>query len=496
MLKLRYSHAEIKYYYEKIVSEAFRKYHNRELNRAIKTIEIAAKIQYNYNHLFADERLDKLLSSISEQKLSVHKKLQDSKKYLFYDAFGWENRGLTQQYIRAILKTECDILFIFENYSDKYGKQIFIELQNNPHVTIYKLDNTITKLQQIDILYTIISKFNPAKIFLHLAPWSATALVTICAFPMAIKYLINLTDHTFWLGSSLINYSLEFRRYGCSLSVSKRNILKNRLLLLPYYPIRKEEAFQGFPIDTTKKIVVFSGGSLYKTYSKDNYYFHLIKLLLDINPDIVFFYAGEGNTKPFVDFIIRNNYQNRIFLLGFREDINEIFKHTDIYLSTYPLAGGLMSQYAALNSIPILAYTKKTRAVESVICINKYIDISLTNEQDFVYEARKLVNDKNYRKEKGILFRNLMINEEQFNDEFNYILQNNSSLREISMVDIDYTTICNQYLYLINYREYHIEAFLLFAFRVKLFFYPKIIVNLCFYLLLKCKRIFCSIWRR
>lgn len=63
-----------------------------------------------------------------------------------------------------------------------------------------------------------------------------------------------------------------------------------------------------------------------------------------------------------------------VFLIGDRHDINEVFKHSDIFLNTYPIGGGLMTQYAAANSKPILSLGVKDE-------IDTYIVEEMVNQK-------------------------------------------------------------------------------------------------------------------
>ena len=60
-------------------------------------------------------------------------------------------------------------------------------------------------------------------------------------------------------------------------------------------------------------------------------------------------FLGNGDFSIFKKFIENNNFQNRFFYGNERKDIFEVFKHCYFYLNTYPLCGGLMTQYACVT---------------------------------------------------------------------------------------------------------------------------------------------------
>ena len=126
------------------------------------------------------------------------------------------------------------------------------------------------------------------------------------------------------------------------------------MLLLPYYPvINKNIDFGGFDFDTTGKRLVFSGGSIYKIQGSP-IFLEIVKHVLDKHDDAIFLYLGNGDCSYFDDFIKNNNFQGRFFYYPERNDIYGVLKHCDLYLNTYPLIGGLMTQYACVaGKLPI-----------------------------------------------------------------------------------------------------------------------------------------------
>lgn len=61
------------------------------------------------------------------------------------------------------------------------------------------------------------------------------------------RYLINPTDHAFWLGKSCLDFSIEFRDYGCNVSNKFRSIENNQIIKQIYYPILISSDFKGLP---------------------------------------------------------------------------------------------------------------------------------------------------------------------------------------------------------------------------------------------------------
>ena len=158
-----------------------------------------------------------------------------------------DNRGEIQQYLRALIACEGELLVIVEKYGKEAAATI-AEIKAYPKAKIYALQGDETDVESnAQKLYDKIVNFRPSKLFMHLRPESGFAITVFDALPEEIiNYQINLTDHAFWLGCKCLDYIFEFRPYGCTVSQEKRKIDKDKILLLPYYPILNHRDFQGF----------------------------------------------------------------------------------------------------------------------------------------------------------------------------------------------------------------------------------------------------------
>lgn len=64
-----------------------------------------------------------------------------------------------------------------------------------------------------------------------------------------------MTDHAFWLGRFAFDYCIEFRVYGYNISIQKRKIEKEKILMLPYYPVIRKEKYQGLPFPDSTRFI-------------------------------------------------------------------------------------------------------------------------------------------------------------------------------------------------------------------------------------------------
>ena len=136
----------------------------------------------------------------------------------------------------------------------------------------------------------------------------------------------------------------------------------------------------------------------------------------------------------------------RVYLIGDRRDVNEVVKHCDLYLNTYPLIGGLMSQYAAANSKPILTYGKEHKVEGVVNHFSNNVKTFFSIEELLAY-ARRCIDDENFRIEEGKKNKIGVMDEEKFNSIFCEIFNDKYvDYFHWDKMSIDYDVISNLYL--------------------------------------------------
>ena len=381
---------------------------------ALRLIELSAHLQYNYafNDSLYDKTLEDSLKLISDQLFKTETISANENTVLFYDFFGYDNRGLTQQYLRALKRLNKRIILVFENKSRHYKNEaILAEIEDYKDKNIYYLKGE-NRIEKCESLFKIVLEEKPKQVLLHLIPWDTIPYMVFHQIKGIERYQINLTDHTFWLGVDIIDINIEFRSYGLNLSEQLRNIPKHKNKILPYYPILSTTKFQGFDFDSNGKKIIFSGSTYYKVYGDNLEFFHTIHKLLKLDEDLIFLLAGSGNSDTITNFISENNLKEKIFLLGDRYDLYEVMKRVDYYISTFPFTGALMTQTAFATNIPIFAYVKADYLFNDLEDLF-YKSINFKNissvDELIISFSKHLKNDhvKNLKKES-------IINEEEF----------------------------------------------------------------------------------
>lgn len=477
---------KVQYVYNKLKKLSNKNLEKGNIEKALKYIKTSARVAYVFNIFFKDDEIEDKLKKISDCLLTNQINFMPiSGRFVFYDSFGFSNRGLVHQYLRALISWEVEFLYICGSNNKNNAGVILNEIIKYDKADVFFIDSSISKTEQIKTAHRKISEYKPEKAFLYFTPSDVNAIVTFFALPMVERFLINLTDHAFWLGLSCIDYSIEFRNFGCTVSQQKREIPEEKLLLQPFYPIVIPRGYAGLPkVITPEKIIIFSGGGYYKVYGDNNKFFYILKRLLDENSKVVILFAGSGDGRFFKKFINKNGYEKRLFLLGFRRDINEVFANCDIYLGTYPFAGGLMSQYAAINGKPILAYAPLGRTdikVEEFIFQNdNESNVTVTHHdlELFFIEAKKLIDNKEYRDKIGQSLKNGLISKEQFDSELYNLVISHKNIRKIDTVPVNYKKHTELYLEIENKYQDSFEVTLLSSLKFSsILLFPSILLK-------------------
>jgi len=159
-----------------------------------------------------------------------------------------------------------------------------------------------------------------------------------------------------------------------------------------------------------------------------------------------------------------------------------VFAHCDIYLSTYPFAGGLMAQYAAYYGKPVVAYSKDCSLINNVDCIlslksSEKIKITYNNLEDYYAEIAKLVGDKHYRAYKGNMLKNVLNTKGEFDISLKEYL-NEKKYLNFNIPDIDYKKENDWY---IDVNRAAVTDFVIVLFmRYKIlayFYFPKVLLK-------------------
>ena len=462
-------------------SRAEKSFDRKHYDGCLRFLKVAAHTAYTFYLGFTDAKIELLL-----QKLSAILQQKDCsvnpQRCVFFDTFSQDSQGLTMQYVDAIIAAGWEMLYITEfGLNDPRSVCLKKTLADYDKAKVVTIPSSKKGLSKAQAIYDTIIEYAPDKLFMHIHPNAVEAVTAFYALPKEItKYQINLTDHAYWVGAGCMDYIFEFREYGASLSVGKRGFDKSQILLLPYYPMMKQTSFCGFPQESEGKVIIFSGASYYKIIDDNDTFFRLNKAILDANPKAVTLFAGGGDRCLIDGLIVKHGLQGRFIPIGQRNDIFECYKHADIYLNSFPLFGGLMAQMAAHAGLPILSFARRDSGiVEEVVCQKKKERITFYDMNDLVDEATRLINDIDYRKERGKAMTLCVINKTEFNHSFIRCTSLNTNQYRINFendVELHYLNVEDKLKLVNQTKDYHYSIFLSLGF-VGLFICPKVMLE-------------------
>ena len=424
---------------------------------AMRYLGVCTNLAGQFNLQYTDDEIELLLKLIAEKTVKqVDDYEPEPDRWVLYDDF-CTTYVLGLQWLEAMALSGRELLYITTRNIDVESrhKNILdrVSEYENVKVEIIPQGNVFERSQW---LYNVLVGFKASKLVMHKRAIASVMDLVLPVLPGGmVSYVINLSDQTFWLGARTVDYCLEFRQFGASVSVQRRGLKREQLLMVPFYPADDRNAFAGFPPECTEdKVVFFSGGDFYKTLDDKRVYWKLIKNILDRYPQVVFLFATknipEGDSE--IQSFLKNNYfEGRFIYIGFRPDIYQVFAHCDIYMGTSPTSGSLMSQLAAINAKPILQFYEPGTPddeTEQAICINDTFEISFHDENGFMQEAERLIKDRNYRNRQGERLRQAMMQHGQFNELVSKTLETNRTQLPICEFEIDYQELDERWYYL------------------------------------------------
>lgn len=394
----------------------------RELEQTLNTVATCALTLYSANQCYKSDALEDILSQVAEQLPSPGTAVPaQDQRVLFYDGFGLGTRGLMTIYLRALCRLKKVTLVTRREWVP--GLQTAVSLVEASGGQVCLLENK-KKTEDIEKLQQIIGSCGARHLFMYA---NADDVVVTTAFLSApkdrVRYQINLTDHAFWLGSRCADKYIEFRDYGGAISAVYRGIPKEKLVKLPFYPrLDQYQAFAGYPeaFDPEKQQLVFSGGALYKTQSADNAYYRLVAEMLRRHPQLVFWYAGSGDSSQLE--VLSKEFPGRVWHTPERQDLFGVLEHCLFYVSTYPICGGLMFQYAAAaGKVPV---TLRHDGISDGFLLNqKQLGIEFDTVEQTLQEIDKLVQQPEYRREKEEKLSQAVLNPDTFTQGLERLLE-------------------------------------------------------------------------
>lgn len=411
---------------------------------ALELISNCAYIIYQTNLYYVDEDLEENLKKVSKDlNLSISSDCNNDVVF-FYDGFGLNNRGLAQIYLKALCQLKKVVYITYEDCQSQIPD--ILNILKEYDGTVLFINRKGSKfISQIQQLSKFINQIEPNKFFFYSFPNDVVGTVILNAMENKItRYQVNLTDHAFWLGARCIDKCIEFRDYGASISARYRKIPKEKIDKLPFYPvIHKDKQFQGFPFKfDEKQKLIFSGGALYKTLGADNKYYEIVDHILSEYNDAIFWYAGSGDDTELKK--ILKKYPERAFYTSERSDLFQVLQHCRVYLSTYPICGGLMYQYAACAGV-VPVTLRYDEDADGYLLEQDKLKVEFNDVKELYSEIDRLLCDDLYFYERKKQMLCAVMTEDNFSKNLKMLLDGKNK-KEIKYSDINTKEFRKEYL--------------------------------------------------
>lgn len=429
----------------------------KHYEKAMAAMAASARIQYMYNQTYTDTVLENNILKIAkikkEKYLDRIKKMKiQNNTVLFYDGFGLDTRGVAIMYLNALAKNDYHIVYVTKNESKEQQPEIQ-KILCNANVTWEYISMRNSYSDWMERLTNIIIETEPKALFFYTTPNDVAGAISFAMFEnICDRYLIDLTDHAFWIGTKTNDFFLGSREMSASNQYFRRHIPKEKLIKLGVNLIVEEgEEHSGLPFNVEQERYIFSGGSLYKTLGdENNTFYRIVDHVLEKHNDIKFLYAGNGD-KIQMEHLLKK-YPERAFLIDERKDFFYLIKNCTLYLNTYPMFGGMMMKYSALaGKIPI---TLKHSADSDGLLLNqKQVKIEYNSYEELLNDMDRLLSDGNYLKEREALLEGTVITEERFVNNVRGVIEEHKTDYEHEIVEIDTSEFQKEFYERFDYKK-------------------------------------------
>lgn len=421
----------IEKYKDKFNAIAKKSIHKNDLVSALDALYHSGALQHKVNIHLRDETAEILMNQLSLKFARIAYK--NTNIYcMFYDSIAVSNMALSMQYLKALCSLGKKFVYVVNIYEwDEKGTSQLLKLADQcENCETIVIDTNLNMLEKVEAIRGVISKWKPGKALLHMSNSDSIGCVAFGNISGCTKYLINHGDEQFWLGASILDFSIEFRGMGKDASVEYRGLANDQCLVLPYYPILREIPFQGFDFQIPDDAIrIFSGGRFVKVYAENCIFIKTVADILKRHKNTFFVFAGSGDPEPMKNYVLQNGLKKRWKVIPYRDDLLEVLKRMDIYLGTYPQAGGLMAQYAAVAGLPIVEMDTKNGGITEDLLPKFGGGYRITYEswEDYNKQVDSLIDDTNYRLNIAEEVKSSNITEEEFCNGLKNLLESNVS---------------------------------------------------------------------
>lgn len=419
---------------------------------ALEVITVVARLLHLKNDRFIDEQLECFMENIGDSVLSEITIDSNKQNLLFYDSVFSDQTVLSRQYLQALIDMNIPFVYMVQPHIMIEESTMLIDMaQSCENCTLVYIDIQKSNLKKIAFVRNYIIEHNINTVLIQSRVSDVVPNLSFSNVKGMKTFFINHADDQFWLGNQSFDTYINFSESVQSISVNGRKIPKDKNVINKFYPFIQKEKFQGFnfEIAINNPVFIFSGGRYEKIKDSSDTFLKIVQRILETYESVIFIFSGSGDSSYMQKYVDKlPNISDRWIILKYRKDLFEFMKRMDIYLSTYPIKGGLMSMYAAYAGLPIVekAEIGEFRSEELFNTDFKGV-VSFLNWADYNNQINKLVEDKQYREQEAEQMKAGLITREDFCEKLKQILLGKSDIynepSSIEEVDLDHVIKTN-----------------------------------------------------
>lgn len=436
---------------KRIASKSLRK---GRIKTCLAALSFAAESLYMFNQVYTDDDLESLTAQAGDMikskfGFSSYSKCQDT--ILVYDGFGLDTRGVVLMYLNALGMNGYKVCYVTDK---KVRKSIptIKKMCAKYNIDISYIDTTNYEKWCVQIA-RVFEEVKPRVAFFYTTPFDTAACAAFHIYEgVCRRYLIDLTDHAYWLGKCASDYFLGSREMSAYIQHYERNIPNEKCIKLGVNVYAESEKnHMGLPFDVEREKYIFSGGALYKTLGDpDNTYYKIIRHIMEKHENIMFLYAGTGDDRELKKIIA--DYPDRAFHINERKDFYYLIRNCVLYLNTYPMFGGMMMKYSALaHRLPVTL--KHGSDSDGLLLHQKDCQIEYNSYNDLITDVDRLLDDDDYRKERERLLEGSVITETRFTNNIRGLIEKNKTDYAHEFMKMDTTKFRQEYYKRFDYKQ-------------------------------------------
>ena len=238
---------------KKIMESSIKK---ERIEVALTAISAGCQILYEFNQTYYDADFEEGIISLSKIVASKYctERSSDENTVLFYDGFGLDSRGVSRIYLNALLKNRYHVVYVSpKKMASNMPKTK--ALFEGKDVKWLQLDTNKSYLKRSEDLLSICLQNRPKAMYFYSTPYDASGALAFAAMKgKTDRFLLDLTDHAFWLGVKSNDYFTGSRDISASNLIYERHVEKNKIIKLggSILPDDSCNDHSGLPFDVKK----------------------------------------------------------------------------------------------------------------------------------------------------------------------------------------------------------------------------------------------------